>query len=72
MKTGEIRQFVKVPDGRIGTIIANDRGGGVLRGHCDVWFGGFTSESTPVVEQLLVTKEWEVIESPIGRSQNES
>ena len=72
MDTGETRQFIQVTDGRIGAIIANDRSGGVLRGHCDIWFGAFTNDSKPLIEQLLVEDEWEVIEAPIGRSKDES
>lgn len=72
MKTGEVRQFVKITDGRTGAIITNESGGGVLRGHCDIWFGAFSGDGKPVVEQLLIEKEWEVIESPLGRLQNES
>ena len=63
-KLNEVRQFVKIGN-RIGTVIANDTAGGVFRGHCDVWFGEIKDDQ-PIVEQLVVTQEWEVIPAPIG------
>lgn len=65
METGQVRQFVKVSDGRIGVVIANELSGGVLRGHCDMWFGELKN-GQPHVEQLLVSEDWEEIEAPIG------
>lgn len=66
MKTGQVRQFVKVSDGRTGVVIANDSCGGVFRGHCDMWFGNFNKDGSPFVEQILVTDDCEVIEAPLG------
>jgi len=66
MDTGVVRQFVKVTDGRVGAVIANDVCGGVLRGHCDVWFGEFGPNDDPFVEQLLVTDNWETVACPLG------
>ena len=60
-----LRQFVKVSDGRIGCVIANDACGGVFRGHCDVWFGEF-ADGKPVVRQLCVMDDWESVEAPLG------
>lgn len=68
METGVVRQFVKVTDGRIGAIIANDSCGGVFRGHCDVWFGEIGEDDQPVVEQLCVDNRWQVIKAPLGRT----
>ena len=67
MNVGEVRQFVKVSDGRIGTVMANDGCGGVFRGHCDLWFGGFLADGTPLVEQLFVAKDWELVQCPTGK-----
>lgn len=66
MKLGQVRQFVRVSDGRIGVVIANETAGGVYRGHCDVWFGRLSDDRKPVVEQLLVQDDWEEIEAPLG------
>lgn len=66
MDTGQVRQFVRVSDGRIGVVIANDTCGGVLRGHCDMWFGCLSDAGEPIVEQLLVQASWEEIEAPLG------
>lgn len=66
MDTGQVRQFVRVSDGRIGVVIANDHSGGVFRGHCDMWFGSLQKNGDPHVEQLLVSKGWKEIEAPIG------
>jgi len=73
MDTGKVRQFVKVSDGRIGVVMANETCGGVLRGHCDVWFGDFVRNEDnkvvePLVEQLLVEPDWEVVECQMGYS----
>jgi hypothetical protein len=62
-----MRHFVKLPDGRIGLIVANDSCGGVYRGHYDLWFGE-VKNGIPVVEQLCGRDDWQVIERPIGRS----
>jgi hypothetical protein len=70
--TSTVRQFVRVTDRRIGVVIANESAGGVYRGHCDMWFGRFHEDGTPIVEQLLVTKEWETIEAPLGEFPSES
>lgn len=66
MDTKQVRQFVKVTDGRIGVVIANETSGGVFRGHCDMWFGNFNNDGTPLVEQLLVTNDWKEIRAPLG------
>lgn len=74
LKLGEVRQFVKVSDGRIGVVMANETCGGVLRGHCDMWFGEFAlkferedrCEGVPKVERLLVEDDWKAIEAPTG------
>lgn len=60
-----LRDFVKVSDGRIGLIVANDLGGGVLRGHADMWFGE-VKDDAPVVEQLCVNDDWVVVKRPVG------
>lgn len=65
MDTGQVRQFVKVSDGRIGVVMANELSGGVFRGHCDMWFGEF-KDGQPHVEQLLVVENWEEVEAPLG------
>lgn len=61
----KLRDFVKVSDGRIGLIVANDSGGGVFRGHYDLWFGKI-KDGKPVVEQLCRQKDWELVERPLG------
>jgi hypothetical protein len=69
--TNKIRQFVRVSDGRIGVVIANEECGGVFRGHCDVWFGmlvGPALKPEPLVEQLCVREDWEVVEAAPGRT----
>ncbi len=63
--------FVKVSNGRVGTIVANDSCGGVFRGHCNVWFGETGADGKPVVEQLLYGDDWTYIEETI-RSDNMS
>jgi len=70
MDTGKVRQFVRVSDGRIGVVIANETCGGVFRGHCDMWFGDLTDHGEPIVEQLLVQASWEEIEAPLGIHKN--
>ncbi len=65
MEMNVIRQFVKVSDGRIGVVIANEVSGGVFRGHCDMWFGEI-GENGPIIEQLFVGDDWETVEAPIG------
>ena len=67
MDTGQVRQFVKVSDGRIGVVMANELAGGVFRGHCDMWFGE-SRDGQPHVEQLLVEENWEEIEAPLGET----
>lgn len=64
--TSTVRQFVRVDDGRIGVVIANESAGGVYRGHCDMWFGKFLEDGSPLVEQLLVTDNWKAIDAPLG------
>ena len=59
-----LRDFVKLPDGRLGVIVANDSCGGVFRGHYDVWFGE-VKYGVPVVEQLF-PKDWVAVVRPIG------
>ena len=59
-----IGQFVKTVSGRVGVVVSNEDDGGVFRGHCCVWFGDVPN--TPVVEHLLITDEWEMIETPVG------
>jgi hypothetical protein len=65
MNLGQVRQFVRVSDGRIGAVIAGEGAGGVYRGHCDLWFG-IVAEGVPVVEQLCIDEDWEEIPAPIG------
>lgn len=60
MKTAHLRDFVSI-DGKTAVVIANDHAGGVLRGHCDVWFGDFKPNGEPNVQQLRVTDGWKVI-----------
>lgn len=74
INTKKVRQFVKVSDGRIGVIMANETCGGVFRGHCDVWFGdiGYNDkDEIPVVEQLCVNDDWEEVECPLGKTKYE-
>lgn len=71
MDIGEVRQLVKVSDGRIGVVMANDDCGGVYRGHCNMWFGEFTQDGEAVVEMLLVGGDWKTIKCPIGKSGQE-
>jgi len=66
MKNERLRDFVMVSDGRIGLILANDLCGGVFRGHCRIWFGEFSDNNTPIVEHLCISKDWKVVECPIG------
>jgi hypothetical protein len=67
MNTGQVRQFVRVSDGRIGVVMANETCGGVFRGHCDMWFGAITiAGGVPIVEQLPVQDDWEEIKAPLG------
>lgn len=66
METGQIRQFVAVSDGRIGVVMANEQCGGVFRGHCDLWFGKFKKDGTPLVEQLCVGDDWQTVDCPLG------
>lgn len=56
------RDFVKVSDGRVGCVIANENCGGVFRGHAVVWFGDRWPDNTPKTEMLCVNKDWEVVE----------
>jgi hypothetical protein len=53
------RDFVTI-DGKIAIVVANDKAGGVMRGHCDVWFGEMKPDGEPKVEQLLVTDGWKI------------
>lgn len=69
-KQRHLRDFVKLPDGRIGLIVANDSCGGVFRGHYDIWFGE-CKDGIPVVEQLCQTNLWELVERPLGVFTNE-
>jgi len=66
METGVVRQLIKVSDGRIGAITANDRAGGVLRGHCDLFFGEIGEDGQPVIEQLCQQDDWEVMPVTFG------
>lgn len=63
----KVRQFVKVSDGRIGVVMAGEGSGGVFRGHCDIWFGEFNSETgAPLVEQLCIFDDWEEVDCSLG------
>lgn len=66
-KMKKLRDFVQVSDGRIGLIVSNDLGGGVFRGHYDIWFGEI-KDGTPVVEQLCQANDWQLVERPIGET----
>ena len=68
METGVVRQLVKVSDGRVGAITANDRAGGVLRGHCDLFFGEIDEDGKPIIEQLCMSDDWEAIPVSFGTS----
>ena len=62
----QIRDFVKIPnkDGvsaRIGIIVSNDRCGGVLRGHANIWFGEISNLGSPIIYQLAITDKWELV-----------
>lgn len=72
MNLRQVRQFVRVSDGRIGVVIANETCGGVFRSHCDMWFGLLSADrKEPVIEQLLVGDDWETIEAPLGLTKHE-
>lgn len=60
MKSSQLRDFVSI-GGKTAVIIANDHSGGVLRGHCDVWFGDLKPNGEPNVLQLKVTNDWKLI-----------
>lgn len=61
-----IGSFVQVSDKRIGTIVGNQHSGGVFRGHCNVWFGGFVKDDEPQIEHLCVAEDWKLINTPVG------
>jgi len=69
MDTGKVRQFVRVSDGRVGVVIANETCGGVFRGHCDLWFGEFDANGNPKVLQLPVEDDWCEVECPLGETE---
>lgn len=58
---GVVRQLVRVSDGRIGAVVANDRADGVVRDHCDLFFGQIEENGDPKIEQLYMADDWEVI-----------
>lgn len=58
--------FIRVLDGRIGLVVANDQCGGVCRGHCDIWFGAKTADGSPIIEQLCVSEDWKEVKRPLG------
>ncbi len=59
-------KFVKVSDTRIGVVVGNQYSGGVFRGHCNVWFGGFAGDDEPQIEHLCIMEDWEAVDTPIG------
>jgi hypothetical protein len=59
-KAEQLRDFVSI-GGKVAVIIANSQSGGVLRGHCDVWFGDLKPNGEPNVQQLPVTDDWKLI-----------
>ncbi len=61
-----IGHFVKVSDTRIGVVVGNQHSGGVYRGHCNVWFGGFVGDDTPQIEHLCIMDDWKVVVTPVG------
>jgi len=61
-----IGEFVKVSDTRIGVVVGNQHSGGVFRGHCNVWFGGFADDFVPRIEHLCIMEDWEPVNKPIG------
>lgn len=61
----KLRDFIRMDDGRLGLIVANDLQGGVLRGHADVWFGGTEPDGLPDVEQLPVAR-MKRVDCPVG------
>ena len=65
-KVSVFGNFVKVSDTRIGVVVGNQYSGGVFRGHCNIWFGGFVEDEVPQIEMLCVTEDWKVIKTPIG------
>lgn len=67
LNAGKVRQFIRISDGRIGVVMANDRAGGVFRGHCDLWFGELEN-GLPRVELHCVSDGWVVVECPLGIS----
>lgn len=71
METGRVRQFIKVSDGRIGVVMANEMAGGVYRGHCDLWFGQFKKDGSPIIEQLCINENWTTVACPLGMTKRE-
>lgn len=71
MDIGEVRQLVKVSDGRIGVVMGNEDCGGVFRGCCNMWFGQFTEDGKALVEMLLVGDDWDTIKCPMGKNEKE-
>lgn len=61
-----IGNFVRVSDTRIGVVVGNQYNGGVFRGHCNVWFGGFVEDDKPQTEHLCIMDDWETVVTPIG------
>jgi hypothetical protein len=68
LDVGKVRQFVKVSSGKIGVVMANEKSGGVFRGHCDLWFGEIDPDGNPIVRQMCIMDDWKTIESPLGIS----
>lgn len=62
MKEKTLRDFVQLPDGRIGLIVANDSCGGIFRGHYEIWFGSFGNDGNPVIEQLCGAADWKPLQ----------
>ena len=65
----KLRDFIRMDDGRLGLIVANDLNGGVFRGHADIWFGATELDGTPHVEQLPVSR-MALVNCPIGQLPN--
>ncbi len=57
-----LRDFVRLPNGRLGLIVANDSCGGVFRGHYAIWFGEIR-DGKPVVEQICGAPDWSPLTS---------
>jgi len=54
----QLRDFVRVSDGRVGLIVRNDSTSGMFRDEYEIWFGDYVDDFYPLTEILCRKDDW--------------